>query len=79
MLIVKFTFLFIFLIVMEWGDDVKAVSEDEAMVLVNHQATGDVCTLMMCLQDKGTVGCNRGVGSLYAICYLGCACVGARR
>ncbi|NXU01110.1 LGAT1 acyltransferase, partial [Buphagus erythrorhynchus] len=41
--------------VMEWGDDVKAVSEDEAMVLVNHQATGDVCTLMMCLQDKGTV------------------------
>ncbi|XP_009490564.2 acyl-CoA:lysophosphatidylglycerol acyltransferase 1 [Pelecanus crispus] len=41
--------------VVEWGDDVKAVSEDEAMVLVNHQATGDVCTLMMCLQDKGTV------------------------
>uniref|UniRef100_A0A674HG80 Lysophosphatidylglycerol acyltransferase 1 n=1 Tax=Taeniopygia guttata TaxID=59729 RepID=A0A674HG80_TAEGU len=40
--------------VVEWGDDVKAVSEDEAMVLVNHQATGDVCTLMMCLQDKGT-------------------------
>ncbi|XP_074805402.1 acyl-CoA:lysophosphatidylglycerol acyltransferase 1 isoform X3 [Natator depressus] len=25
------------------------------MMLVNHQATGDVCTLMMCLQDKGTV------------------------
>ncbi|XP_042741571.1 acyl-CoA:lysophosphatidylglycerol acyltransferase 1 isoform X2 [Lagopus leucura] len=41
--------------VVEWGDDVKAVSEDEAVVLVNHQATGDVCTLMMCLQDKGTV------------------------
>ncbi|KAJ7422984.1 hypothetical protein BTVI_11517 [Pitangus sulphuratus] len=41
--------------VVEWGDDVKAVSEDEAMVLVNHQATGDVCTLMMCLQDKGTM------------------------
>ncbi|XP_048153176.1 acyl-CoA:lysophosphatidylglycerol acyltransferase 1 isoform X2 [Corvus hawaiiensis] len=41
-------------LVVEWGDDVKAVSEDEAMVLVNHQATGDVCTLMMCLQDKGT-------------------------
>ncbi|XP_030413425.1 acyl-CoA:lysophosphatidylglycerol acyltransferase 1 isoform X1 [Gopherus evgoodei] len=41
--------------VVEWGDDVKVVSEDEAMMLVNHQATGDVCTLMMCLQDKGTV------------------------
>lgn len=25
------------------------------MVIVNHQSTGDVCTLMMCLQDKGTV------------------------
>lgn len=48
---------------MEWGDDVKAVSEDEAMVLVNHQATGDVCTLMMCLQDKGTVGYSRGRGA----------------
>ncbi|MBN3309606.1 LGAT1 acyltransferase, partial [Amia calva] len=41
--------------VMEWGDDVKPISEEEAMVIVNHQATGDVCTLMMCLQDKGTV------------------------
>lgn len=51
-----------FSIVVEWGDDVNAVSEDEAMVLVNHQATGDVCTLMMCLQDKGTVGYNWGVG-----------------
>lgn len=51
-----------FLIVVEWGDDVNAISEDEAMVLVNHQATGDVCTLMMCLQDKGTVGYNWGVG-----------------
>lgn len=39
----------------EWGDDVRPISEDEAMVIVNHQATGDVCTLMMCLQDKGTV------------------------
>ncbi|XP_015351859.2 acyl-CoA:lysophosphatidylglycerol acyltransferase 1 [Marmota marmota marmota] len=39
--------------VMEWGEDIKAISEDEAMMLVNHQATGDVCTLMMCLQDKG--------------------------
>ena len=39
----------------EWGDDVRPLSEDEAMVIVNHQATGDVCTLMMCLQDKGTV------------------------
>ncbi|XP_074753267.1 acyl-CoA:lysophosphatidylglycerol acyltransferase 1 isoform X2 [Athene noctua] len=45
--------------VVEWGDDVKAVSEDEAMVLVNHQATGDVCTLMMCLQDKGTGRAHR--------------------
>jgi len=63
----------------EWGDDVKAVSEDEAMVLVNHQATGDVCTLMMCLQDKGTVGYNWGLGygiaSVYGICYLGRACI----
>ncbi|XP_015203102.1 acyl-CoA:lysophosphatidylglycerol acyltransferase 1 isoform X1 [Lepisosteus oculatus] len=41
--------------VTEWGDDVKPISEEEAMVIVNHQATGDVCTLMMCLQDKGTV------------------------
>lgn len=40
---------------MEWGDDVKAISNDEAVMLVNHQATGDVCTLMMCLQDKGQV------------------------
>uniref|UniRef100_A0A4X2L0L2 Lysophosphatidylglycerol acyltransferase 1 n=1 Tax=Vombatus ursinus TaxID=29139 RepID=A0A4X2L0L2_VOMUR len=39
--------------VMEWGEDIKAISEDEALMLVNHQATGDVCTLMMCLQDKG--------------------------
>ncbi|OXB58747.1 hypothetical protein ASZ78_000088 [Callipepla squamata] len=53
--VVKFTSYFSFSLVMEWGDDVKAVSEDEAVVLVNHQATGDVCTLMMCLQDKGTV------------------------
>lgn len=52
---------------MEWGDDVKAVSEDEAMVLVNHQATGDVCTLMMCLQDKGTVGCIWGRGWLLCV------------
>ncbi|XP_036057770.1 acyl-CoA:lysophosphatidylglycerol acyltransferase 1 isoform X2 [Onychomys torridus] len=41
--------------VMEWGEDIKAVSNDEAVMLVNHQATGDVCTLMMCLQDKGPV------------------------
>nr|XP_006116453.1 acyl-CoA:lysophosphatidylglycerol acyltransferase 1 isoform X3 [Pelodiscus sinensis] len=45
--------------VVEWGDDVKVVSEDEAMMLVNHQATGDVCTLMMCLQDKGTGKAHR--------------------
>ncbi|XP_078260904.1 acyl-CoA:lysophosphatidylglycerol acyltransferase 1 [Rhinoraja longicauda] len=44
--------------VVEWGDDVKAITEDETVVLVNHQATGDVCTLMMCLQDKGTVVCH---------------------
>lgn len=42
-------------LVTEWGDDVRPMTEDEAMVIVNHQATGDVCTLMMCLQDKGTV------------------------
>ncbi|XP_044613908.2 acyl-CoA:lysophosphatidylglycerol acyltransferase 1 isoform X1 [Equus asinus] len=41
--------------VMEWGEDIKAISKDEAVMLVNHQATGDVCTLMMCLQDKGLV------------------------
>ncbi|KAF6293219.1 lysophosphatidylglycerol acyltransferase 1 [Rhinolophus ferrumequinum] len=41
--------------VMEWGDDIKTISNDEAVMLVNHQATGDVCTLMMCLQDKGLV------------------------
>uniref|UniRef100_A0A6I8RME9 Lysophosphatidylglycerol acyltransferase 1 n=1 Tax=Xenopus tropicalis TaxID=8364 RepID=A0A6I8RME9_XENTR len=40
--------------VVEWGDNVHSISEDEAVMLVNHQATGDVCTLMMCLQDKGT-------------------------
>lgn len=45
---------------MEWGDDVKAVSKDEAVMLVNHQATGDVCTLMMCLQDKGLVSRPEG-------------------
>lgn len=41
--------------VMEWGEDIKAITKDEAVMLVNHQATGDVCTLMMCLQDKGPV------------------------
>ncbi|MBN3285893.1 LGAT1 acyltransferase, partial [Polyodon spathula] len=41
--------------VMEWGDDVRPISEEAAVVIANHQATGDVCTLMMCLQDKGTV------------------------
>ena len=43
-------------LVTEWGDDVKPISEEEAMVIVNHQSTGDVCTHMMCLQDKGMVG-----------------------
>lgn len=47
-------FLFCFSVT-EWGDDVRDISEEEAMVIVNHQSTGDVCTLMMCLQDKGTV------------------------
>uniref|UniRef100_A0A8C5MU56 Lysophosphatidylglycerol acyltransferase 1 n=1 Tax=Leptobrachium leishanense TaxID=445787 RepID=A0A8C5MU56_9ANUR len=41
--------------VVEWGDNIHAITEDEAVMLVNHQATGDVCTLMMCLQDKGMV------------------------
>ncbi|XP_078505867.1 acyl-CoA:lysophosphatidylglycerol acyltransferase 1 [Lissotriton helveticus] len=41
--------------VVEWGDDIQAITEEEAVMLVNHQSTGDVCTLMMCLQDKGTV------------------------
>ncbi|KAM7054270.1 acyl-CoA:lysophosphatidylglycerol acyltransferase 1 isoform 2-T2 [Molossus nigricans] len=39
----------------EWGDDIKTITNDEAVMLVNHQATGDVCTLMMCLQDKELV------------------------
>lgn len=47
---------------MEWGDNVKAISKDEAVMLVNHQATGDVCTLMMCLQDKGPVSLCLTVG-----------------
>ncbi|KAM4695069.1 acyl-CoA:lysophosphatidylglycerol acyltransferase 1 [Discoglossus pictus] len=41
--------------VIEWGDNVHTITEDEAVMLVNHQATGDVCTLMMCLQDKARV------------------------
>lgn len=45
---------------MEWGEDIKAISKDEAVMLVNHQATGDVCTLMMCLQDKGLVSHPEG-------------------
>lgn len=45
--------------VTEWGDDVRPISEEEAMVIVNHQSTGDVCTLMMCLQDKGMVRTDR--------------------
>lgn len=52
-----FLSLFFFQIVVEWGEDVKVISEEEALLFANHQATGDVCTLMMCLQDKGTVGC----------------------
>ncbi|XP_078462064.1 acyl-CoA:lysophosphatidylglycerol acyltransferase 1 [Lampetra planeri] len=40
--------------VVEWGADVAAIAEDQALVMVNHQSTGDICTLMMCLQDKGT-------------------------
>lgn len=56
--------LFVFT-VMEWGEDVKAISEDEAVMLVNHQATGDVCTLMMCLQDKGLVSHPEGRDRLW--------------
>uniref|UniRef100_UPI00358FD8C8 acyl-CoA:lysophosphatidylglycerol acyltransferase 1 n=1 Tax=Myxine glutinosa TaxID=7769 RepID=UPI00358FD8C8 len=41
--------------VMEWGADVSSLADDEALVMANHQSTGDVCTLMMCLQDKGNV------------------------
>lgn len=57
---------------MEWGDDVRPLSEEEAMVIVNHQATGDVCTLMMCLQDKGTVRDSSKVGkcSLLEQCFF---------
>ncbi|EPY84112.1 acyl-CoA:lysophosphatidylglycerol acyltransferase 1 [Camelus ferus] len=54
---------------MEWGEDIKAISKDEAVMLVNHQATGDVCTLMMCLQDKGldaVAECSGSRSSNYA-------------
>lgn len=53
--------------VTEWGDDVRPISEEEAMVIVNHQSTGDVCTLMMCLQDKGTVRTDREVCCLVVL------------
>ena len=56
--------LFVFT-VMEWGEDIKTISEDEAVMLVNHQATGDVCTLMMCLQDKGLVSHPEGRDRLH--------------
>lgn len=56
--------LFVFT-VMEWGEDIKTISEDEAVMLVNHQATGDVCTLMMCLQDKGLVSHPEGGDRLW--------------
>lgn len=52
-----------FLKVTEWGDDVRPISEEEAMVIVNHQSTGDVCTLMMCLQDKGMVRTEKRASS----------------
>uniref|UniRef100_A0A3B3YE30 Phospholipid/glycerol acyltransferase domain-containing protein n=1 Tax=Poecilia mexicana TaxID=48701 RepID=A0A3B3YE30_9TELE len=51
--------------VTEWGDDVRDISEEEAMVIVNHQSTGDVCTLMMCLQDKGTGKAHRDKQLVY--------------
>lgn len=54
-------FYIFYLEVTEWGDDVRPISEEEAMVIVNHQSTGDVCTLMMCLQDKGMVRTERNV------------------
>lgn len=60
MFFIKVHVFFLFgLTVTEWGDDVRPISEEEAMVIVNHQSTGDVCTLMMCLQDKGTVRKDR--------------------
>ncbi|XP_077989709.1 acyl-CoA:lysophosphatidylglycerol acyltransferase 1-like [Glandiceps talaboti] len=41
--------------VIESGEDVTKLQDDEAVVMVNHQSTGDVLTLMTSLQDKGPV------------------------
>ncbi|XP_006820482.1 acyl-CoA:lysophosphatidylglycerol acyltransferase 1-like [Saccoglossus kowalevskii] len=41
--------------VFETGMDISAIQDDEAVIMVNHQSTGDVLTLMTCLQHKGKV------------------------
>ncbi len=43
------------LAVSEVGDDLMSAADDAAIVLVNHQSTGDVPTIMYALQHKGTV------------------------
>ncbi|XP_070578240.1 acyl-CoA:lysophosphatidylglycerol acyltransferase 1-like [Ptychodera flava] len=41
--------------VTETGEDISGILDDEAVVMVNHQSTGDILTLMTCLLDKGSV------------------------
>ena len=37
------------------GEDISAYADEECLLLVNHQSTGDVPVIMTCLQDKGDV------------------------
>lgn len=39
--------------IIEYGDDMTEVSNERCLVLVNHQSTADVPTMMATLQDKG--------------------------
>ena len=39
--------------VSEMGDDIRECYNEECLLLVNHQSTGDVVTLMSSLQNKG--------------------------
>lgn len=48
----NFTFL---MTVAEVGDDLQSAVDDPAIVMVNHQSTGDVPTVMYALQNKGNV------------------------
>ena len=42
----------------EQGDDLKALHDDEVLVVSNHLSTGDTPLLMFMLQRHGTVGNN---------------------